>query len=128
MKTQTYLRECTVIRDGHEIALALVCKASGPEMGLPGRIAAGVLIGKTSKSDRPKAGRRADFEALPTGIRPKSGPEARVPARKHWGSFLLREALDACHTQGGIWGARPPRVSEGGSGDGDPHNKAMFTE
>ncbi len=28
-------------------------------------------------------GRRADFEAFPTRIRPKSGPEARFPARKH---------------------------------------------
>ncbi len=37
-----------------------------------------ILIGKASKSALPpaSAGRRADFEAFPTGIRPKSGPEA----------------------------------------------------
>ena len=31
-----------------------------------------------------KAGRRADFEAIPMTIRQKSGPEARCPARKHY--------------------------------------------
>ncbi len=40
--------------------------ASGPEIG------------------RPKAGRRADLEALQIRIRPKSGPEAQFPARKHY--------------------------------------------
>ncbi len=37
----------------------------------------------------PKAGRRTDFDAVPTRIRPKSGPEARFPVRKHY-----------CFTQG----------------------------
>jgi hypothetical protein len=39
--------------------------ASGPEIGLPGRILAGLLSGKhrNRPSDRPKAGRRADFDA-----------------------------------------------------------------
>ncbi len=40
---------------------------------------------------RPKAGKRADFEALPIRIRPKSGPEARCPTRKHY-----------CVTQGNL--------------------------
>ncbi len=35
-------------------------------------------------SGLPKAGRRADFEALPARIQPKSCPEARFPARKHY--------------------------------------------
>ena len=35
------------------------------------------------RENRPSAGRKADFEALPIRIRPKSGPEARFPARKH---------------------------------------------
>ncbi len=30
-----------------------------------------------------KAGRRADVDAFPIRMRPKSGPEARFPARKH---------------------------------------------
>ncbi len=51
--------------------------ASGPEIGLAGRISAG-------QPQNPKAGRRADFEALPNRIRPKSGPEARFLARKHY--------------------------------------------
>ncbi len=38
------------------------------------------LFGKTSKS----ALRPADFEALPTRIRPKSGKEARFLIRKHY--------------------------------------------
>ena len=54
--------------------------ASGPEIGLPGRIFAGLL----QPSGRPKAGRRADFGALPVAVRPKSSPEARFPARKHY--------------------------------------------
>ncbi len=31
----------------------------------------------------PPAGRRADFEAVPIRIRPKSGPEAQSPSQKH---------------------------------------------
>ncbi len=60
--------------------------ASGPEIGIPGRISAGFHSGKprSRPSGRPKAGRRADFEDLPTRIRPKAGPEARCPARKHY--------------------------------------------
>ncbi len=38
---------------------------------------------QTPGSERP--GRRADGEALPISIRPKSGPEARFTARKHYG-------------------------------------------
>ncbi len=42
------------------------------------------LIGKHENrlSGRPKAGRRAGFEAFPPAIRPKCGPEARFPARR----------------------------------------------
>ncbi len=57
--------------------------ACGPEIGLDfGRI----LVGTASKSSsgRPKAGPRADFEAFPNRIRPKSGPEDRFSARKHY--------------------------------------------
>ena len=32
----------------------------------------------------PSAGRRSDFDAFPTRILPKSGPEDRFPARKHY--------------------------------------------
>ncbi len=44
--------------------------ASGPEIYLPGRISAGLYSGKP--------------ENRPTRIRPKSGLEARFPARKHY--------------------------------------------
>ena len=60
--------------------------ASGPEIGLPGWILAGLLPGKhrNRSSGRPSAGRRADFGAFPVAVRPKSGPEGRFTARKHY--------------------------------------------
>ncbi len=60
--------------------------ASGREIGLPARILAGLLPGKHENrlSGRPKAGRWADFGAFPVAARPKSGPEGRFPARKHY--------------------------------------------
>ncbi len=59
---------------------------SGPGIGLPGWILAGLLPGKhrNRPSGRPSAGRRADFSAFPVAVRPKSGPEGRFPARKHY--------------------------------------------
>jgi hypothetical protein len=61
-------------------------RAPGPEIGLPGLILAGCQAGKPKHrpSGRPKAAQRADFEALRTKIRPKSGPEAQCPARTHY--------------------------------------------
>ena len=58
--------------------------ASGPEIWFPGRISAGFYSGKHKNrpSGRPEACRRPDFDAFPTGILPKSCPEARFPARK----------------------------------------------
>ncbi len=60
--------------------------ASGPEIGLPGRILAGLLPGRHQNrpSGRPMAGRRADFGSFPVAVRPKSGPEGRFPARQHY--------------------------------------------
>ncbi len=60
--------------------------ASGPEIGLPGTILAGMLPGKHRNRPfgRPSAGRRADFGAFPVAVRPKSAPEARFPARKQY--------------------------------------------
>ncbi len=60
--------------------------ASGPEIGSPGRILDGVLPGKDRirPSGRPKAGRRAEFCVFPVAVRPKSSPEGRFPARKHY--------------------------------------------
>ncbi len=59
--------------------------ASGPEIRFPGRILAGFYSGKLQHrpSDRPSAGRRAEF-GVHLRIRPKSAPEARFPARKHY--------------------------------------------
>jgi hypothetical protein len=44
------------------------------------------FIGRALKSlsDRPKAVRRAVFEALPIRIRLKPGPETQFPARNHF--------------------------------------------
>ncbi len=60
--------------------------ASGPEIGLPGWILTGLLSGKHRKqlSGRPSAGRRANFGAFPVAVLPKSGPEGRFLARKHY--------------------------------------------
>ncbi len=70
--------------------------ASGPEIGLPGRILAGLLPEKHQNrpSGRPKAGRRADFGTFPGSSparirpgRPIYGPEAllRNIGYKVWG-------------------------------------------
>ncbi len=60
--------------------------AAGPEIGLPGRILAELLEGKhrNRPCGRPSANRRADFGVFPVAVRPKSGPEGRFPARKHY--------------------------------------------
>ncbi len=60
--------------------------ASGPEVGLPGRISAGFQSGRPQNrpSRRPKAVRRGEFEVFRIRIRPKSSPEARFPAPKHY--------------------------------------------
>ncbi len=51
--------------------------ASGSEIGPPGRILTGLLPGKyrNRPPGRPSAGRRADFDAFPVAVRPKSGRE-----------------------------------------------------
>ncbi len=51
--------------------------ASGPEIGLPGRISAGFQLGRPQHRPfgRPSAGRRADSCVCPARILPKSGPE-----------------------------------------------------
>jgi hypothetical protein len=48
--------------------------ASGPEIGLPGRIMAGLLPGEHQHrpSGRLSAGRRAHLGAFPVAVRPKS--------------------------------------------------------
>ena len=60
--------------------------ASGPEIGLPGQILAGLLPGRhpNRPPGRPKVGRRADFGAFSVAVRAKSGPGGRFPARKHY--------------------------------------------
>ena len=59
---------------------------SGPGTGLPGRILAGLLLGKhrNRPSGRPKADPRADLGAFPAAVRPESGPEGRLTARKQY--------------------------------------------
>ena len=76
---------------GHDMALKsfyslLRNNASGPEIGLPGRILAGLLPGRhrNRPSGRPSAGRRADLGGFAVAVRPKSGPEGRFTARKHY--------------------------------------------
>ncbi len=61
--------------------------ASGPEIGLPGLILAGLLPGKNRKrpSGRPSAGRRADFGAFPVAkVQQTYGQEGGFPARRHY--------------------------------------------
>ncbi len=60
--------------------------ASEPEIGLPGRILAGLLPGshRHRSSCRPSAGRWADLGVFPVAVPPKSGPEGGFPARKHY--------------------------------------------
>ncbi len=60
--------------------------ASGPEIGLPGRILARLLPGKhrNRSSGPPKTGRVADFGSFPVAVRPKSGPEGRFTIWKHY--------------------------------------------
>ena len=60
-----------------------IVSASGTEIGLPGRILAGLLLGRNRNgpSGRPKAGRSADFGAFPVAVRPKSDPE-HLPIRR----------------------------------------------
>ncbi len=53
-------------------------RPSGPDFGR-------TATGKTPKSAlRPAFGRRAGFGAFPVAVRPKSGPEGRFTARKHY--------------------------------------------
>ncbi len=66
--------------------------APGPEIGLPGRILAGLRLGKDRNrpSGRLSAGRRADFGAFPVAVRPNSGSDGRFPARKQYcGVFIV---------------------------------------
>jgi hypothetical protein len=60
----------------------LLNSASGPQIGLPGRILAGLLPVKyrNRPSGQPRAGRRGDVGAFPVAVRqPISGPEAPLP-------------------------------------------------
>ncbi len=61
-------------------------RASGKEISIPCRISVGFSSGKPQNrsSGRLSAGRRTDSVAFPTRIRPKSSPEARLPARRHY--------------------------------------------
>jgi hypothetical protein len=81
--------------------------ASGPEMGLPGRISAGFQSGEPQNrsSGRPKAGRRAEFEAFPIR-RPKSGLEGQFPARRHY--FVTSGRRSVLRTKSGS-----PQISVG---------------
>ncbi len=49
-------------------------------------MSAGLQLGKLQNrpSGLPPAGRRADFDVSPIRIRPKSAPEGRLPALKHY--------------------------------------------
>jgi hypothetical protein len=64
----------------HTNRYSMLHNASGPEIGLPGRILAGLQPGKhrNRTSGRPKAGRRADFGSFPVAVRPMDGPETRL--------------------------------------------------
>ncbi len=67
---------------GISVYFMLRNSASGPEIGLPGRILAGLLPRKYQ--NRPSCGRRADFGVFPVAVRLTSGPEGQFPGRKHY--------------------------------------------
>ncbi len=77
------LRELTTTKI---CSLLYITQYSGSEIGLPGRILAGLLPGKqrNGPSGRPSAGRRADIGVFLVAVRPKSAPEGRFTARKHY--------------------------------------------
>jgi hypothetical protein len=61
--------------------------ASGPEIKLPGRILAGLLVpgqNRNRPSGRPSAGRRPNFGAFPVAVLPNFDTEAQFLARKHY--------------------------------------------
>ncbi len=65
---------------GRPLALCYAIVLPGRKSGVPARFRPDSSRG-SFKIGPPKAGRRADFEVFPIKIWPKSGPEARFPAR-----------------------------------------------
>ncbi len=62
---------------------SILCNsAPGLDIGLPGRILAGLLPGKNR--NRPFVPPEADFGTFPVAVRPQSGPDGRSTARKHY--------------------------------------------
>jgi hypothetical protein len=106
--------------------------ASRPESKLPGRILAGLLRGthRNRPSGRPKAGRRAEFGVFTVAVRPKSGPEGRFPARRHYcvksgNDDALSSPLIAASTGGPdewrrVWDIGPDRKIAAGQGGPPP--------
>ncbi len=85
----------------YTIACRARYRSSGPGFGR-------ILIGKASKLALRPAGRRADFQALPIRIRPKSSLGVRFPARMHFCVTMCPVDAHTCH--------RGPRGRSGTSG------------
>ncbi len=87
---------------------------SGPEIGLPGRILAGLLPGedRDRPSDRPSAGRRADFGAFPKG-EGRLDPQNQVLRKvSQWIGSLPGALLDKKNSKNErIWKAPGPGPS-----------------
>ena len=63
----------------------MVCKnTSGPGVGFPIWMSAGFYPGRYQNQfvGQPMAGRRPEFNVFAIRIRPKIGPDARLPARR----------------------------------------------
>ncbi len=59
----------------------------------------------------PKAGRRADFGAFPAAVRPKSGPEGRFPALKHYCVYCALGTPWRKTTRSQCWGCELPGLA-----------------
>jgi hypothetical protein len=77
-------------------------RASGPEIGFPGRISAGFLSGEPENrlSARFSASRRTGFQVFLFENRPKSSQEARFPTRKH---YCRRNSKTRCRLDWRNW-------------------------
>ena len=90
---------------------------SGPEIGPPGQILAGLPPGKLRNrpSGRPSAGRRADFGVFPVAVRPKSGPEALLRNIEYpvpWRSESEIVDLEGLSGSGGLKPTPTPVLSQ----------------
>jgi hypothetical protein len=63
----------------------LTCKLLEPQTNDRNvKIVSNLTAARQVSVDKRRIGRKADFRIFPVAVRPKSGPEGRFPARKHY--------------------------------------------